>query len=59
MNKKQARDALMQYKAFLKRMDRVGVFLKVAEVCGAIMFGTYPTFTYYSRSVLIAVKYRI
>jgi len=32
MNKKQARDALDLYKKFLVRMDRVGEFLKVAEV---------------------------
>lgn len=32
MNKKQARDALDLYKRFLVRMDRVGEFLKVAEV---------------------------
>lgn len=32
MNKKQARDALDLYKKFLTRMDRVGEFLKVAEV---------------------------
>ena len=32
MNKKQARDALDLYKRFLVRMDRVGKFLKVAEV---------------------------
>lgn len=33
MNKKHARDALDLYKKFLVRMDRVGEFLKVAEVC--------------------------
>lgn len=33
MNKKQCRDALDLYKKFLTRMDRVGEFLKVAEVC--------------------------
>lgn len=32
MNKKQCRDALDLYKKFLTRMDRVGEFLKVAEV---------------------------
>ena len=32
MNKKNARDALDIYKRFLIRMDRVGEFLKVAEV---------------------------
>jgi len=32
MNKKQCRDALDLYKKFLIRMDRVGEFLKVAEV---------------------------
>lgn len=32
MNKKHARDALDLYKKFLVRMDRVGEFLKVAEV---------------------------
>lgn len=32
MNKKQAREALDLYKRFLVRMDRVGEFLKVAEV---------------------------
>lgn len=32
MNKKQCRDALDMYKKFLTRMDRVGEFLKVAEV---------------------------
>ena len=32
MNKKNARDALDIYKRFLLRMDRVGEFLKVAEV---------------------------
>lgn len=32
MNKKQAKDALDLYKKFLVRMDRVGEFLKVAEV---------------------------
>lgn len=32
MNKKQCRDALDLYKKFLVRMDRVGEFLKVAEV---------------------------
>lgn len=32
MNKKQCRDALDLYKRFLVRMDRVGEFLKVAEV---------------------------
>lgn len=35
MNKKQCKDALDLYKRFLVRMDRVGEFLKVAEVwCG-------------------------
>lgn len=33
MNKKQCKDALDLYKRFLVRMDRVGEFLKVAEVC--------------------------
>lgn len=33
MNKKQCREALDLYKRFLVRMDRVGEFLKVAEVC--------------------------
>lgn len=33
MNKKQCRDALDLYKRFLVRMDKVGEFLKVAEVC--------------------------
>lgn len=32
MNKKQCREALDLYKKFLIRMDRVGEFLKVAEV---------------------------
>lgn len=32
MNKKQCRDALDLYKKFLIRMDKVGEFLKVAEV---------------------------
>lgn len=32
MNKKQCREALDVYKKFLTRMDRVGEFLKVAEV---------------------------
>lgn len=32
MNKKQCKDALDLYKRFLVRMDRVGEFLKVAEV---------------------------
>jgi phosphatidylinositol-binding clathrin assembly protein len=32
MNKKQCKDALDLYKKFLTRMDRVGEFLKVAEV---------------------------
>lgn len=32
MNKKQCKDALDLYKKFLVRMDRVGEFLKVAEV---------------------------
>lgn len=32
MNKKQCRDALDLYKRFLVRMDKVGEFLKVAEV---------------------------
>jgi hypothetical protein len=58
MNKKQARDALTQYKAFLKRMDRVGVFLKVAEVCENVLESVTHR-TIYRRSVLIAVKYRI
>jgi len=38
MNKKQARDALDLYKKFLVRMDRVGEFLKVAEVCHLIIY---------------------
>lgn len=33
MNKKQCKDALDLYKRFLVRMDKVGEFLKVAEVC--------------------------
>jgi len=37
MNKKHARDALDLYKKFLVRMDRVGEFLKVAEVCNSLM----------------------
>jgi len=36
MNKKHARDALDLYKKFLVRMDRVGEFLKVAEVCDSL-----------------------
>lgn len=32
MNKKQCKDALDLYKRFLVRMDKVGEFLKVAEV---------------------------
>ena len=31
-NKKQCREALTTYKVFLKRMDKVEEFLKVAEV---------------------------
>ena len=38
MNKKQARDALDLYKKFLVRMDRVGEFLKVAEVKDSLFF---------------------
>lgn len=38
MNKKQCRDALDLYKKFLTRMDRVGEFLKVAEVGTRIAF---------------------
>lgn len=38
MNKKQAREALDLYKKFLVRMDRVGEFLKVAEVSGLQLF---------------------
>jgi hypothetical protein len=36
MNKKQCKDGLECYKRFLVRMDKVGEFLKVAEV---ICFG--------------------
>lgn len=43
MNKKHARDALDLYKKFLVRMDRVGEFLKVAEVCKYIYI--YVTLT--------------
>jgi len=39
MNKKQCRDALDLYKKFLIRMDRVGEFLKVAEV--SLKFGRH------------------
>jgi hypothetical protein len=38
MNKKQCRDALDLYKKFLTRMDRVGEFLKVAEVSSTANF---------------------
>lgn len=38
MNKKQCKDALDLYKKFLVRMDRVGEFLKVAEVRNQICF---------------------
>lgn len=41
MNKKQCRDALDLYKKFLIRMDRVGEFLKVAEVIFYFIF-IYP-----------------
>lgn len=37
MNKKHARDALDIYKKFLLRMDRVGEFLKVAEVSNNVV----------------------
>lgn len=37
MNKKHARDALDLYKKFLVRMDRVGEFLKVAEVSNLLI----------------------
>lgn len=39
MNKKQCKDALDLYKKFLVRMDRVGEFLKVAEVRSIIIVG--------------------
>jgi len=42
MNKKQCRDALDLYKKFLIRMDRVGEFLKVAEVSYTICMGKQP-----------------
>lgn len=41
MNKKQCRDALDLYKKFLVRMDRVGEFLKVAEVTVVVFYCTY------------------
>lgn len=42
MNKKQCKDALDLYKKFLVRMDRVGEFLKVAEVRSIIIVGRKP-----------------
>lgn len=42
MNKKQCKDALDLYKKFLVRMDRVGEFLKVAEV--SRKFSIFPPF---------------
>lgn len=44
MNKKQCKDALDLYKRFLVRMDRVGEFLKVAEVSSKLYL--YIIFVY-------------
>lgn len=44
MNKKQCKDALDLYKRFLVRMDKVGEFLKVAEVRNIILH--YFSLTY-------------
>ena len=41
MNKKQCRDALDLYKRFLIRMDRVGEFLKVAEVSSKLSYSNF------------------
>jgi phosphatidylinositol-binding clathrin assembly protein len=48
MNKKQCRDALDLYKKFLTRMDRVGEFLKVAEVSLKFKFMKNQIFNFFA-----------
>jgi len=65
MNKKQCRDALDLYKKFLIRMDRVGEFLKVAEVSYTICMWKQPiiiiidVFFLYRMLALIKETYQI
>ncbi|KAL3120762.1 hypothetical protein niasHT_008054 [Heterodera trifolii] len=55
MNKKQCREALDQYKAFLSRLDRVSAFLTVAESVG-IDRGEVPDLTRAPASLLEALE---
>ena len=51
MNKKQCREALDLYKKFLIRMDRVGEFLKVAEVSWVFTYTNYASFGRFSEMI--------
>uniref|UniRef100_A0A914HP86 ENTH domain-containing protein n=1 Tax=Globodera rostochiensis TaxID=31243 RepID=A0A914HP86_GLORO len=55
MNKKQCREALDQYKAFLARLDRVSAFLAIAESVG-IDRGEVPDLTRAPASLLEALE---
>ncbi|KHN76960.1 Phosphatidylinositol-binding clathrin assembly protein unc-11 [Toxocara canis] len=55
MNKKQCREALDMYKAFLLRLDKVAEFLKVAETVG-IDRGEIPDLTRAPASLLEALE---
>uniref|UniRef100_A0A0N5AHT1 ENTH domain-containing protein n=1 Tax=Syphacia muris TaxID=451379 RepID=A0A0N5AHT1_9BILA len=55
MNKKQCREALDMYKAFLARLDKVAEFLKVAESVG-IDRGEIPDLTRAPASLLEALE---